>query len=493
MIAKPESAGEELEGYRPAMLPARDLIIIAATSGLASWLSVAAAAERGTIATLWLTNGLVLGILLTYPSRHWPVIFLAALAGNLSGVMATGLPLTLALCFALCNLIEIGTGLAILYKPGDPVQHFTERKSALRVCSGVLVPPLASCAFAGVVNYSFRHTDFLQSCRLWFVAHALGLEIMTPLALAVRHDELHAVFARGRPRIVSSAAVLLLVGVSIAVFAQTTYPFLFMIFPPLVLAVFLMGFVGMSIGLVVVATATMGFTLAGRGPLMLAHSGDMSEHILIAQAFLLTAIIMTLPVAVALAERRRMEQKLLVAQDQLRSLALTDQLTGLSNRRLFDEFSVREWKRAVRERSALSAIMIDVDLFKLYNDRYGHPAGDKCLAAVASAVGAVANRPGDLAARYGGEEFVVMLAGTTSEGCEFVAERVRKSVEMLQLPHGGSPFGKVTVSVGFATASPDAQSELAGLIEMADKALYAAKTTGRNTACGIDEALRQAS
>jgi diguanylate cyclase (GGDEF)-like protein len=315
---------------------------------------------------------------------------------------------------------------------------------------------------------------------------------MTPLALAFRHDELHEVFSKAR-RVQSCACLALLTAISVGVFAQTSYPFLFMIFPPLVLVVFIMGFTGMSFGLFILAVVTLGFTLEGHGPFLLMEGTSTAGRILMAQAFLLTSIVMTLPIAIALAERSRLEHRLVAAQEQLRLLSFTDALTGLSNRRLFEEFSTREWKRACRDKTILSALMIDVDMFKTYNDRYGHQAGDKCLAAVAGAIGSAVNRPGDLTARYGGEEFVVMLPGTPYEGCAFLAERIRKNVEALQLPHGNSPFGRVTISIGMATTMPDHHSNTAMLIEEADKALYEAKHTGRNRVVSSTMPLRQVS
>jgi diguanylate cyclase (GGDEF)-like protein len=462
-----------------AVPPVKDLLILAALVAFASWLSFVGTAGNGDISTLWLANGLILGAMLTYPDRWWPALCATAALGNFIGGLVAGLPFGLTLGFVACNLVEITAGIMLLYRPGDPVQHFTERASAARICSSVLLAPLASCVLAAIVQNLLLEAPFWEVCRQWYIAHVLGLEIMTPLALALRHKELQSVFSIER-RVQSTVCLALLACISVAVFAQTAYSFLFMIFPPLVLVVFVLGFVGMSFGMFMVAMIALGFTLAGHGPFMLMTETSTAGRILMAQGFLLTAITMILPIAVALAERARLEQRLIGAQDQLRLLSFTDQLTGLSNRRLFDEFSIREWKRACRERTSISAIMIDVDMFKAYNDRYGHQAGDKCLAAVASAIGTVATRPGDLTARYGGEEFVVLLAGTPPPGCELLAERIRKSVEALQLPHAASPFGRVTVSLGTATLVGDHESSFSALIEQADKALYEAKHLGRN-------------
>ena len=168
------------------------------------------------------------------------------------------------------------------------------------------------------------------------------------------------------------------------------------------------------------------------------------------------------------------------AQIQLEQLAAKDALTGLANRRAFDERLEAEWRRCQRGGQLLSIIMVDVDHFKTYNDTYGHPQGDTCLRSVASVLAGVAARTGDLVARYGGEEFVVVLPGTNSVGARVVAERIRAAIVALDMPHAASSAGKcVTVSLGVASADP-AKLAAAALLAAADQALYAAKKLGRN-------------
>ena len=175
--------------------------------------------------------------------------------------------------------------------------------------------------------------------------------------------------------------------------------------------------------------------------------------------------------------RKMMEEKLC-------ALAMTDGLTGLANRRAFDEMLEREWKRTLREGSQISLLLLDLDRFKEFNDHYGHQVGDDCLRAVSTAVrGAV--RATDIAARYGGEEIAVILPSTALAGGMEAAEKVRSAVEALQITHGGisDGVGWVTVSVGVATAL----SRIGGTMRMpeslllaADNALYKAKREGRN-------------
>lgn len=172
---------------------------------------------------------------------------------------------------------------------------------------------------------------------------------------------------------------------------------------------------------------------------------------------------------------------LIEANDRLLSLSSQDGLTGIHNRRHFDEVIMREWKVAARSQQALSLLMIDVDCFKALNDRYGHQEGDNCLRSIAADLQAKLKRPSDLVARYGGEEFVVVLPGSDLDGAIAVAEEIRESVARLRLPNEASLVEKVvTVSVGVSSKTPSEESHVEDLINSADRALYQAKANGRN-------------
>ena len=184
-----------------------------------------------------------------------------------------------------------------------------------------------------------------------------------------------------------------------------------------------------------------------------------------------------------ISERKRSEQQLREAYRAVEALALTDGLTGVANRRRFDQYLTIEWRRSLRNPQQLSLLMLDVDLFKLYNDTYGHPRGDNGLKQIAEACMDVVSRPGDLVARFGGEEFVVVLPNTNSEGALQVANEICESLRNRRLPHTGNPFGIVTISIGCATLIPQAGMHAPDLIAMADHALYEAKHNGRNQVC----------
>jgi diguanylate cyclase (GGDEF)-like protein/PAS domain S-box-containing protein len=179
--------------------------------------------------------------------------------------------------------------------------------------------------------------------------------------------------------------------------------------------------------------------------------------------------------------RKAVEEQLAEANRRLEALAGQDALTGLANRRAFDDALSREYKRAKRDRGRLALIMIDVDFFKSFNDHYGHPAGDECLRRVSGAIGSAIRRPSDLAARYGGEEFAVLLPDTDEAGAAQIADRIRQNICRLELKHHACANSIVTVSAGVASVGrDDFEAAPEALVQSADRALYRAKDSGRN-------------
>ncbi len=179
--------------------------------------------------------------------------------------------------------------------------------------------------------------------------------------------------------------------------------------------------------------------------------------------------------------RKKAEDGLQKANKKLKRLAVVDSLTKIANRRKFDARINLEWKRLAREKSKLALIICDIDYFKLYNDTYGHQAGDDCLIAVARKIKKTVKRPADLVARYGGEEFAVILPNTHAKGAMYIAEAIRTAVKNLKIPHSDSSADRyVTLSLGVSSIVPADNIPLASLIERADRALYQAKEQGRN-------------
>jgi len=181
--------------------------------------------------------------------------------------------------------------------------------------------------------------------------------------------------------------------------------------------------------------------------------------------------------------RVRTHLRLQAALASLDTLAHRDGLTGLHNRRYFDEQFAVEVARHRRQGAALGVALVDVDHFKLYNDHYGHQLGDECLRAVAQALAQCTRRPGELVARYGGEEFVVLLPNSCEDEVQRYGQWICEHVAALKLPHAASPVApQVTISVGLCSMAPEVDDTPASLLETADKALYDAKRGGRNRA-----------
>lgn len=182
-----------------------------------------------------------------------------------------------------------------------------------------------------------------------------------------------------------------------------------------------------------------------------------------------------------ISERKKTEEKLLALQQELEALSFKDGLTGIANRRQFDASLEREWAQASRDHTPLSLLMLDVDLFKQYNDLYGHLQGDSCLITIAQVLGQAAVRPRDVVARFGGEEFVILLPETDAQGAREVAERCQRLIAEQALEHKLSPHGqRVTLSIGMGTAVPGESPSHGELLQAVDRQLYAAKQKGRN-------------
>ena len=182
-------------------------------------------------------------------------------------------------------------------------------------------------------------------------------------------------------------------------------------------------------------------------------------------------------------ESQAMQEKQ-TAEEQtmtMASLLYQDALTLIANRRHFDDFLEREWRRSVRNASTLSLLMLDIDFFKSYNDQFGHPAGDRCLQRVAGILSSLLKRPGDLVARYGGEEFAAILAETDAHSARTIAEQMRHAVVSAGIDHPHSRAANtVSISLGVVTMEPTRGHSMETIVQQADQALYQAKAAGRN-------------
>jgi diguanylate cyclase (GGDEF)-like protein len=282
-------------------------------------------------------------------------------------------------------------------------------------------------------------------------------------------------------RLADTIALLMVPAIaSILVFTHDQDPLIFFIFPALLLVVFRLGFPGAVLSVFVIALFSISLTVTGHGPLMLIRDAHMLHRIVVVQIFLAVSLFTAFPVAALLEDRKALENSLQQSEARYREMANADGLTGLANRRWFDERLEAEWQSALEKGQPLSLLLIDVDLFKAYNDLCGHIRGDACLRLIATAI--TANVPCDVgsASRFGGEEFTVILPNTDMAGALEMAEKLRFAVAAMKMSHEASPNGIQTISVGVAAMVPTTGQMALELLHVADSALYCAKRRGRN-------------
>jgi diguanylate cyclase (GGDEF)-like protein len=326
---------------------------------------------------------------------------------------------------------------------------------------------------------------------IWWYGDSLGLLIYTPLLLMLvrEREEIlrHGILEQITLLVCAAFAVLIFSGYANRIDSDI------LLTPHLLLPAVL--FVAVrydtrwtAATVAIVSLATAWAQTTGHKPF-----GNASPHMMVLQTqeFILTLCVIGMGFAILLEEQRSLarglegmvHQRTQELEDSNRRLALlsnTDGLTGIANRRHFDEALASEWAHAARSGQTLALAMLDVDLFKSYNDHYGHQAGDDCLRAVAKIMHEAVRRNVDLVARYGGEEFVYLGPGATKESAIEFAESIRRALREAALPHALSPHGVVTVSIGVALLSPARGGSAEMLLKDADVALYEAKAQGRD-------------
>jgi diguanylate cyclase (GGDEF)-like protein/PAS domain S-box-containing protein len=560
--------------------------------------------QTGGVTILWPTNGLLLGILLCVPRRHWPAYIAVGFAVDLAVNRSLSFYFWPSAYFAACNMLEAGLAAVLLYRTISPKPDLTQRRQLVRlILYGVIVAPVVASLCAQLNTATAHSLPLFNSFKHWFTADALGIAVMTPLYLSLHQRER---FSR-RSRLEITGLLMMLFAATLAVFWQTRFPCLYLLLPFLLLLGVRLRLAGSAIGLLIISIVGGYFTIAGHGPLALMRPTSGSSRDLALQFFIAVSMLVLYSIDVVIAESERLqanlqssesrfrllaeassdvivltdlygerryvspaiatvlgwqpedllghdyrqivhpddiaklaslmdncregepvealayrcrkkngsylwmeanirlyrnestgnpigfvnvvrdissrkaaEQELNLAFSRVANLALVDGLTGIANRRQFDDTMDGELRRAMRDRSTLSLLMIDVDHFKSYNDLYGHVSGDACLRQIAAAAQEALHRTSDLLARYGGEEFVAVLPNTDTWGAQLLAEQIRSAVQLCRLPHAGNPHGVVTVSIGCATQILNPESVGNPLLLAADEALYEAKSAGRN-------------
>jgi len=440
---------------------------------------------------VWLPNAVLLAALMHYRGeRAW---LLAAL--TYSSDLVANLPVfppLQAVLFGFTNLIEVLITYALLRRALVSPTLERIQDPAKFLIAGPVIGALASSLLAGMVLRSLPGVSapYPTLVLLWWFGDALGLLIYTPLLLAFWQRSREPV----NPEWPDLAMIALTIAFAAVILSGRGEALIGVPLTPNLLLPFVL-YMAVRLGTRWTALAVALISLATAWAQTTGHKpfGDAPAHELIlrTQEFILILSIIGMGFAVLLHEQKALNrsledkvrertQALEESNSKLGALSATDGLTGIANRRRFDEVLANEWLRAQRSHEPLALLMLDVDLFKAFNDRYGHQAGDDCLRRIAQVMHDNARRASDLVARYGGEEFVLIAPNVDAAHAMALAQAIREGVAALHEPNEPSPCGVVTASIGVAVLHPSGQMTPQTLLRAADQALYEAKAQGRD-------------
>ncbi|HUB52744.1 MAG TPA: diguanylate cyclase [Terracidiphilus sp.] len=460
---------------------------VAALVAALAYVGLASGRGAGHVPAIWWANSALASAMLLDRRRRWMQLLAAGYVGNVFGHLVFHDPLWEVFTLSAIDTIETAiAAFGVGYALGRRVD-LTRQPQLLRfVGFAVLLAPLVASVLASIALHLVTKSPLTVSVR-WFPASALGMAIVVPVILGLARQETRELFAPGH--LGNTLLYLLMIAAATtAIFTGADFPWLFLIFPPLLFLVVRLGLSGGMLGCCVVAAIGTHFTVAVKGgPFSQLLDPSLENRILLLQLFLATAVLSVSVVAIVLADLKRAnaaagasEAKYRDLASSMEALATVDPLTGAANRRQFDRVIQAEWQRAHRLRAPLTLLLLDVDRFKAFNDLYGHLEGDNCLSSIARIALETTRRSSDTVARLGGEEFAVILPGTPEQGAVEMAERLRKAVLDMKTTHQGNSHGVVTVSVGCATVVPRDGESSTEMMAAADAALYAAKAAGRN-------------
>jgi diguanylate cyclase (GGDEF)-like protein/PAS domain S-box-containing protein len=580
----------------------QDRAIMALLIGATAWVSLLVTRLPGEVSAVWVSSGIFVGWLLSRRSELWPGYVVAGFAAELVVRLLSGDGVGFSLALSAFNLLEVLIVASTVRRLVPDIGNPTRWLGLGGIATG---STLAACAVSGllasVVVSAASHTPFLTTFLIWYAAHVVGIVILATLTLVAHRKGIGLSDVPGQ-RWNFLGDMLLIAAVCGAVFYQSRYPLLFLVYPPLLYGVFRHRFAGVVVGISLLAVIGGIATALGHGPLALIPGNDVVEHTILLQLFVGTACLMSFPVALSMAERARLttrvteseqryrmladyshdvvvrmradgqrlyvspsardilgwepaellepnqilvhpedqtvqqqtiasvlvsghpvttiyrlrhkeghyvwmeaaarpipgadgnttdiifacrdvservaaEQALKASRAELEAQAHLDSLTGLANRRQFDERLAHALGRSRRQGLAVALMYMDIDHFKQVNDGYGHAAGDEVLRAFGHRLSACV-RSGDLVARLGGDEFVVLIEDLSApETAEAIAEKLIEAMSKGIEVEGTTLH--VTTSIGIAYSAHPAVAK--DLTAAADAALYAAKSAGRNT------------
>jgi diguanylate cyclase (GGDEF)-like protein len=456
---------------------------------LFSWLGIELSATSDGVATIWFTNGMLFALVILRPRNLWLRYFAIGLFADTLADVLYGDRLALAFGVSVANSVEVMLSAYLLTLwLGSPF-NLSKRKPLLAFLGvSVIGATAVTSALAASWTLLFvKAGPWLTLFRTWYLGDILGMSIMAPLIFGLLRPGFFHIL-RGKQLLTTLGLLTIPAIATILVFTHDNDPLIFLIFPALLIVVFRLGFPGTVLTVFVIALIAISLTVTGHGPLMPVKDQHMLHRIVVVQIFLAVALFTAFPVAALLEEHKALELSLLCSETRFRQLANMDGLTGLNNRRGFDTQLAADWSRALKNQHPLAILMIDVDLFKAYNDLFGHLQGDDCLRTIARAIADALPSSLGTVSRYGGEEFAVILPNIDHDEALAVAESLRKAVSKQRLPHPGSHWGVQTISIGVAVVIPGPTTSSQSLLQDSDASLYCAKGYGRNR---VESALSQ--
>lgn len=605
--ARTAAARHFLELNDPSLPPSsgrliRDRITMALLIGVVAWLSLNIARLPGEVAAVWVGNGIFVGWLLSRPTSTWPGYLVAGYAAEMAARLLSADSVLFSVALASFNMLEVLIVAGVVRRMVPEIRNPKRWLGLGNIAtSSTLVACAVSGLLAGAVVSIASETTFLSIFLVWYSAHVVGMVVVATLTLVAHQKGIGLTDVPGQ-RLNFIGSMLLIAIVGCAAFYQSTYPLLFLVYPPLLFGVFRHRFAGVVAGVSLLAIIGSVATAFGYGPLSLVHDSNVTERTILLQLFIGTACLMSFPVALAMAERARLtarvsesetryrmladyshdvvvrmradgqrlyvspsardilgwepdellqpsqalvhpedravqlqtiaavvasgnpvtaiyrlrhkqghyvwmeavarpipsadgtatdiifagrditervaaEQALQASREELEMQARVDSLTGLANRRQFDERLALALGRSRRHGLAVALMYMDIDHFKKVNDDFGHAAGDEVLRVFGQRLSACV-RSGDLVARLGGDEFVVLVEDLSTCGAAEVIARKLIAAMGEGIAIDGVTL-HVTTSIGIAFSMHPAIAKV--LTSTADAALYTAKKAGRNT------------
>lgn len=447
------------------------------------------------VALLWLPNAVLVTALLKFRTRDWPYVYAVGLLAEVVGDLTLGVAPYQALYFGVVNSIE-----ATLWVLGAVLVAGSKRNIGLLSVRGAMAVVLASVtipaltgALGAIGSVWTFDADYFTAWRSWWFGDGLGLLVGVPIGLLLRDTIRSLARHRRGARVLGGVGAAALLGVLAGTLAATgnAWEAQQIALATAVLLSLTFGAVGAPPAAVLITTVTL---------FGLAQQVEGLDSVVRDQTLLLVLIAAVYAIAStteaadrAMADLTRARNDLRTANGALASLSRTDELTGMSNRRVLSEDLELLWAWCHRESKPIAMLMVDIDCFHKYNSAYGHVAGDSAIRRIASVVGTAGRREADLIVRYGGEEFLTVLPDTTLDQAEHLAERIHEQVKDLNIEHSSSSVAPiVTVSIGVLALTDVTPDSATTAIERCDALLYRAKETGRNRTvaalgdCGVE-------